>query len=67
MDGIPVGRRVDLWDHDSYESLTQKLDDLFRDFGLNTEGVGPSYLLGGTRPSGQRLPIFATLIIGYFS
>ncbi|PWA41033.1 Auxin-responsive protein IAA6 [Artemisia annua] len=32
MDGIPVGRRVDLRDHDSYESLTQKLDDLFRDF-----------------------------------
>ena len=33
MDGIPVGRRVDLRDHDSYESLTQKLDDMFRDFG----------------------------------
>lgn len=47
MDGIPVGRRVDLRDHDSYESLTQKLDDMFRDYGLNTEGVGPSYLLSG--------------------
>ncbi|PWA63262.1 auxin-responsive protein IAA10 [Artemisia annua] len=40
-------RRVDLRDHDSYESLTQKLDDMFRDFGLNTEGVRPSYLLSG--------------------
>lgn len=47
MDGVPVGWKVDLRDHNSYETLTETLDDMFRDRGLNTEGVGPPYLLNG--------------------
>ena len=29
MDGIPIGRKVDLGAHDSYETLAQTLEDMF--------------------------------------
>nr|GEX08197.1 auxin-responsive protein IAA13 isoform X2 [Tanacetum cinerariifolium] len=47
MDGRRLGQRVNLSAHHSYEELTQTLDGMFRECGLNTEGVGPSYLLSG--------------------
>ncbi|GKD70157.1 auxin-responsive protein IAA13 isoform X2 [Tanacetum coccineum] len=47
MDGISLGRKVDLRAHDSYETMTQTLDDKLRDIGLNAERVGSSYLLSG--------------------
>ncbi|KAF5741649.1 hypothetical protein HS088_TW10G00653 [Tripterygium wilfordii] len=31
MDGIPIGRKVDLKAHDSYEKLSKAVDELFRD------------------------------------
>lgn len=31
MDGIPIGRKVDLKAYDSYEKLSQAVDELFRD------------------------------------
>ena len=45
MDGIPVGRRVDLRYHESYVSLTQKLDDMFRDFGEMAFYCNVSFLI----------------------
>lgn len=31
MDGIPIGRKVDLKAYDSYEKLSYAVDELFRD------------------------------------
>lgn len=31
MDGVPIGRKVDLQAHDSYEKLSFVVDELFRD------------------------------------
>lgn len=30
MDGVPIGRKVDLKAHDSYEKLSSSVDELFR-------------------------------------
>ncbi|CAI9767166.1 unnamed protein product [Fraxinus pennsylvanica] len=31
MDGVPIGRKVNLKEHDSYENLSSAVDELFRD------------------------------------
>ncbi|CAA6660976.1 unnamed protein product [Spirodela intermedia] len=37
MDGIPIGRKIDLSTHDSYQKLSSAVDELFRDL-LAEEG-----------------------------
>ncbi|CAN6688699.1 unnamed protein product [Malus baccata var. baccata] len=46
MDGIPIGRKVNLSAHGSYEALAQKLEDMF---GPSTHGG--QEMEGATRPS----------------
>ncbi|KAM1122455.1 hypothetical protein ACFX2I_004005 [Malus domestica] len=48
MDGIPIGRKVNLSAHSSYEALAQKLEDMF---GPSTHGSGGQEMEGATRPS----------------
>ncbi|KAI5680043.1 hypothetical protein M9H77_01270 [Catharanthus roseus] len=38
MDGIPIGRKVDLNVHNCYETLAQTLDDMFCSPSLNMNG-----------------------------
>nr|XP_043621757.1 auxin-responsive protein IAA11-like [Erigeron canadensis] len=42
MDGAPIGRKIDLFAHNSYEMLAQTLEDMFH------EKLGSSRLLDGT-------------------
>ncbi|KAM1244198.1 hypothetical protein COP2_036639 [Malus domestica] len=49
MDGIPIGRKVNLSAHSSYEALAQKLEDMFH--GPSTHGSGGPEMEGATRPS----------------
>ncbi|BAT95471.1 hypothetical protein LR48_Vigan02g129300 [Vigna angularis] len=56
MDGIPIGRKVDLSAHSSYETLAQTLDDMFNESttvttckGANGEDHG--IIIGGERHS----------------
>ncbi|XP_068321231.1 auxin-responsive protein IAA11-like isoform X1 [Pyrus communis] len=49
MDGSPIGRKVNLNAHSSYEALAQKLEDMFH--GPSTHGSGGQEMEGETRPS----------------
>ncbi|KAL2992243.1 hypothetical protein AAZX31_10G038400 [Glycine max] len=56
MDGIPIGRKVDLSAHSSYETLAQTLEDMFNESttvttckGSNGEDYG--FIIGGERHS----------------
>ncbi|KAK7277477.1 hypothetical protein RJT34_22490 [Clitoria ternatea] len=56
MDGIPIGRKVDLSSHSSYETLAQTLEDMFNESttvitckGSNREDHG--IIIGGERHS----------------
>ncbi|XAR67673.1 hypothetical protein NMG60_11002528 [Bertholletia excelsa] len=37
MDGVPIGRKVDLQAYDSYEKLSSAIDDLFRDLAAQMD------------------------------
>ncbi|XP_057867639.2 uncharacterized protein LOC131074916 [Cryptomeria japonica] len=38
MDGVPIGRKIDLNAYDSYEKLSQALEDMFKRF-VNAQGI----------------------------
>ncbi|KAK1426756.1 hypothetical protein QVD17_15436 [Tagetes erecta] len=48
MDGMLIGRKVDLNAHDSYETLAQTLEAMFGENGSSTEAAGPLKLLDAT-------------------
>ncbi|XP_076935147.1 auxin-responsive protein IAA13-like [Bidens hawaiensis] len=48
MDGTLYGRKVDLNAHNSYETLTQTLEDMFSEERSSTEAAGQSKLLDAT-------------------
>lgn len=39
MDGIPIGRKVDLLAYDSYDKLSMAVDELFRDLRAGTTNL----------------------------
>lgn len=48
MDGAPIGRKVDLNAHTSYETLARTLEEMFWGRRSTTEAMGSSRLLDGT-------------------
>nr|KYP54136.1 Auxin-responsive protein IAA26 [Cajanus cajan] len=53
MDGVPIGRKVDINAYDSYEKLSSAVDELFRGLlvELNLSHVGSSSCYSGQRDS----------------
>lgn len=39
MDGVPIGRKIDLKAYDSYDKLSQALEEMFKRF-INVQGSG---------------------------
>lgn len=46
MDGIPIGRKVDLSAHSSYETLAQTLEDMFNESTTVTTCKGELLVVG---------------------
>ena len=44
MDGIPIGRKVDLSAHSCYETLAKTLEEMFQGTTTNINAVGKLYL-----------------------
>lgn len=51
MDGTPIGRKVDLSAHSRYETLAQKLEDMFQISTTIINGENHDVMVGTKRPS----------------
>ncbi|CAA7397335.1 unnamed protein product [Spirodela intermedia] len=55
MDGIPIGRKIDLSTHDSYQKLSSAVDELFRDL-LAVQRQDPASVMEGDAEEGRSIP-----------
>ncbi|KAK6164392.1 hypothetical protein DH2020_001256 [Rehmannia glutinosa] len=68
MDGIPIGRKVDLNAHSCYETLARALDDMFRPsaaVGPRRSNVDEQGVVAGTRQSLQLLDSSSDFVLTY--
>ncbi|KAK6164384.1 hypothetical protein DH2020_001248 [Rehmannia glutinosa] len=68
MDGIPIGRKVDLNAHSCYETLARALDDMFRPsaaVGPRRSNVDEQVVIAGTRQSLRLLDSSSDFVLTY--